>query len=44
VDDKKIREKVEETKVKNANKKKSKFQTKLEEAMKTVESKKKKKQ
>ena len=44
VDDEKIREKVEETKVKNANKKKSKFQTKLEEAMKTVESKKKKKQ
>jgi len=44
VDDEKIREKVEETKVKNANKKKSKFQVKLEEAMKTADSKKKKKQ
>jgi YidC/Oxa1 family membrane protein insertase len=44
VDDKKIRAKVEETKVKNANKKKSKFQIKLEEAMKSADSKKKKKQ
>nr|MBI1231404.1 membrane protein insertase YidC [Cytophagales bacterium] len=44
VDDEKIREKVEETKVKNANKKKSKFQVKLEEAMKNADSKKKKKQ
>lgn len=43
VDDKKIREKVEETKVKNATKKKSKFQLKLEEAMKSADSKKKKK-
>lgn len=43
VDDQKIREKVEETKLKNANKKKSKFQTKLEEAMKVADSKKKKK-
>ncbi|EON78304.1 Inner membrane protein translocase component YidC, long form [Lunatimonas lonarensis] len=43
VDDTKIREKVEETKLKNANKKKSKFQLKLEEAMKSAEAKKKKK-
>jgi len=41
VDDKKIREKVELTKIKNANKKKSKFQTKLEEAMKVAEESKK---
>jgi YidC/Oxa1 family membrane protein insertase len=43
VDDKKIREKVELTKIKNANKKKSKFQTKLEEAMKVAEETKKSK-
>lgn len=43
VDDDKIREKVEETKLKNANKKKSKFQTRLEEAMKNADAKKKKK-
>lgn len=43
VDDKKIREKVEETKLKNANKKKSKFQLRLEEAMKNAEAKKKNK-
>ncbi|WP_209329298.1 membrane protein insertase YidC [Lunatimonas salinarum] len=43
VDDDKIREKVEETKLKNANKKKSKFQLKLEEAMKNADAKKKKK-
>jgi YidC/Oxa1 family membrane protein insertase len=41
VDDKKIREKVELSKIKNANKKKSKFQTKLEEAMKIAEESKK---
>lgn len=41
VDDDKIRQKVEETKIKNANKKKSAFQLKLEEAMKTTEAKKK---
>lgn len=44
VDDEKIRAKVEETKLKNVNKKKSKFQIKLEEAMKSADSKKKKKQ
>ena len=43
VDDKKIREKVDASKVKNANKKKSKFQQKLEDAMKAAESNKKKK-
>jgi YidC/Oxa1 family membrane protein insertase len=43
VDDKKIREKVEQTKIKNATKKKSKFQTKLEEAMKVAEETKKSK-
>ncbi|MBT0810615.1 membrane protein insertase YidC [Litoribacter ruber] len=43
VDDAKIREKVEESKKKNANKKKSKFQTRLEEAMKASEAQKKKK-
>lgn len=43
VDDSKIREKVEKNKVKNANKKKSTFQTKLEEAMKATEAKKKEK-
>ncbi|AFL85635.1 membrane protein insertase, YidC/Oxa1 family, N-terminal domain protein [Belliella baltica DSM 15883] len=43
VDDKKIREKVEASKVKNANKKKSKFQQKLEDAMKAAEANKKKK-
>ncbi|WP_194777784.1 membrane protein insertase YidC [Pararhodonellum marinum] len=43
VDDTKIRAKVEENKKKNVNKKKSKFQLKLEEAMKTAEASKKKK-
>ncbi len=43
VDDKKIREKVEASKIKNANKKKSKFQQKLEDAMKAAEANKKKK-
>ncbi|GAB2607362.1 membrane protein insertase YidC [Belliella aquatica] len=43
VDDKKIREKVELSKVKNANKKKSKFQQKLEDAMKAADANKKKK-
>jgi YidC/Oxa1 family membrane protein insertase len=38
VDDAKIREKVEESKIKNANKKKSKFQTRIEQAMKAAES------
>ncbi|TVP42926.1 MAG: membrane protein insertase YidC [Mongoliibacter sp.] len=42
VDDAKIRQKVEESKVKNANKKKSKFQQKLEDAMKAAEANKKK--
>jgi YidC/Oxa1 family membrane protein insertase len=42
VDDTKIRAKVEESKAKNVNKKKSKFQQKLEEAMKAADSKKKK--
>lgn len=42
VDDEKIRAKVEESKKKNANKKKSKFQQKLEEAMKAAENNKKK--
>lgn len=40
VDDSKIRQKVEESKIKNANKKKSSFQLKLEEAMKATEAKK----
>jgi YidC/Oxa1 family membrane protein insertase len=35
VDDTKIRQKLEENRIKNANKKKSSFQTRLEEAMKT---------
>lgn len=39
VDDKKIREKVEESKLKNANKKKSSFQLRLEQAMKAAENK-----
>jgi YidC/Oxa1 family membrane protein insertase len=43
VDDSKIRQKVEESKIKNANKKKSSFQIKLEEAMKATEAKKKEK-
>lgn len=43
VDDKKIRAKVEASKVKNANKKKSKFQQKLEDAMKAADANKKKK-
>jgi YidC/Oxa1 family membrane protein insertase len=42
VDDSKIRAKVELSKVKNVNKKKSKFQQKLEEAMKAADSNKKK--
>lgn len=42
VDDAKIREKIEESKKKNVNKKKSKFQQKLEEAMKAAEANKKK--
>ncbi|WP_026953411.1 membrane protein insertase YidC [Algoriphagus mannitolivorans] len=42
VDDSKIRQKVEENKVKNANKKKSKFQQRLEEAMKAADANKKK--
>ncbi len=42
VDDDKIRAKVEENKVKNVNKKKSKFQQKLEDAMKAAESNRKK--
>ncbi|WP_154857887.1 membrane protein insertase YidC [Cyclobacterium xiamenense] len=40
VDDSKIRQKVEESKAKNANKKKSKFQQRIEQAMKAAESKK----
>ena len=40
VDDSKIRQKVEESKAKNANKKKSKFQMRIEQAMKAAESKK----
>ncbi|MDN3689996.1 membrane protein insertase YidC [Cyclobacterium jeungdonense] len=40
VDDSKIRQKVEESKAKNANKKKSKFQTRIEQAMKAAENKK----
>ena len=40
VDDKKIREKIEESKLKNANKKKSSFQQRLEQAMKAAENKK----
>jgi YidC/Oxa1 family membrane protein insertase len=43
VDDEKIRAKVEESKLKNVNKKKSKFQQKLEDAMKAAETAKKKK-
>ncbi|RZS98101.1 membrane protein insertase YidC [Cecembia calidifontis] len=43
VDDAKIREKIEEYRKKNVNKKKSKFQQKLEEAMKAAEANKKKK-
>jgi YidC/Oxa1 family membrane protein insertase len=39
VDDDKIRQKIEESKIKNANKKKSKFQMRLEEAMKAAETK-----
>jgi YidC/Oxa1 family membrane protein insertase len=42
VDDKKIRAKVEESKAKNVNKKKSKFQQRLEDAMKAADSNKKK--
>lgn len=42
VDDKKIRAKVEENKVKNVNKKKSKFQQRLEDAMRTADTAKKK--
>lgn len=42
VDDEKIRAKVEESKAKNVNKKKSKFQQKLEEAMKASENARKK--
>jgi YidC/Oxa1 family membrane protein insertase len=42
VDDKKIRLKVEENKVKNVNKKKSKFQQRLEDAMRSAENAKKK--
>lgn len=43
VDDSKIREKIEEYRKKNVNKKKSKFQQKLEDAMKAAEANKKKK-
>jgi YidC/Oxa1 family membrane protein insertase len=43
VDDDKIRQKVEESKIRNANKKKSAFQMKLEEAMKATDAKSKKK-
>ncbi|MGY6744169.1 MAG: membrane protein insertase YidC [Cecembia sp.] len=43
VDDTKIREKIEEYRKKNVNKKKSKFQQKLEDAMKAAEANKKKK-
>lgn len=42
VDDTKIRQKVEENKAKNVNKKKSKFQQRLEDAMKAAEANKKK--
>lgn len=42
VDDTKIRQKVDENKVKNVNKKKSKFQQKLEDAMKAADSNRKK--
>lgn len=42
VDDAKIRQKVEENKIKNVDKKKSKFQQRLEDAMKMAEAKKKK--
>lgn len=42
VDDAKIRQKVEENKVKNVDKKKSKFQQRLEDAMKAAETNKKK--
>jgi YidC/Oxa1 family membrane protein insertase len=43
VDDAKIREKIELNKVKNVNKKKSKFQQKLEDAMKAADANKKNK-
>ncbi|AWW31799.1 membrane protein insertase YidC [Echinicola strongylocentroti] len=43
VDDDKIREKIDQNKKKNVNKKKSKFQQRLEDAMKAAESNKKKK-
>jgi len=43
VDDDKIRQKIEANKKKNANKKKSKFQARLEEAMKAADASKKKK-
>ncbi|GAB3647905.1 membrane protein insertase YidC [Echinicola sediminis] len=43
VDDEKIREKIEANKKKNANKKKSKFQVRLEEAMKAADANKRKK-
>jgi YidC/Oxa1 family membrane protein insertase len=43
VDDSKIRAMVEENKVKNANKKKSSFQSRLEEAMKATEARQKEK-
>lgn len=42
VDDAKIRQKVEENKIKNVNKKKSKFQQRLEDAMKAADNNKKK--
>ena len=42
VDDTKIRQKVEENKLKNVNKKKSKFQQRLEDAMKAADANKKK--
>jgi YidC/Oxa1 family membrane protein insertase len=42
VDDSKIRQKVEESKAKNVNKKKSKFQQRLEDAMKAADANKKK--
>ena len=43
VDDAKIREKIEQNKVKNVDKKKSKFQQKLEDAMKAADANKKSK-
>jgi len=42
VDDATIRQKVEENKLKNVNKKKSKFQQRLEDAMKAADANKKK--